>query len=370
MSADTVKPLRQWISLPGTSCDVRVGHGVIDSMGTILKGSIGRPQKCALVYASTAPEDVVERVRRQLLDAGFKVNDCVMVDGPEARTMRRAVELAEYLGERGITSDDLVCAVGGLDLLSLVSYVSSSWCGGTQACHVPLDLAGCIESATTPRGIDVGALREGVATRPAAKHQFCDISFVDIDPETPASLYARAIMASTAIVEAENAFGRLWDRAELVAVGDVETLCAQIADSSKSRGRLVSSTSIAVRQCITYGVTFMRALRGLVPMDVADGLLIAEGMRFQARLSCGMEQLKVDDVLTIDELLDMLELPPIACDVDPEEMVAALKAERFSRSNRFLLELPRAIGRVRPGTVEDDLLQEHAQAWCAARATE
>ena len=174
-------------------------------------------------------------------------------------------------------------------------------------------------------------------------------------------------MATSALCDSEQAVSRLWDRAELLVDGDVETLKDQIADTAKSRGHIIASTSIATRQTIEYGRTFERVLARLTNGTIPGGLLLAEAVRFQSRIACGLEFLKVDDVLTSDELLDLLALDPITCDVDPQAMVDALKAACFARSSRFLLELPRATGRVRSSAVEDELLLEHATAWCASR---
>ena len=65
----------------------------------------------------------------------------------------------------------------------------------------------------------------------------------------------------------------------------------------------------------------------------------------------------------------MLGLGYARCDVEPDRLVAALKEERFLRTNRFLLAVPNALGRVRMTTVDDGLLAEHAGAWCQAHAT-
>ena len=53
--------------------------------------------------------------------------------------------------------------------------------------------------------------------------------------------------------------------------------------------------------------------------------------------------------------------------VDADELVAAIQRERFARTNRFMLALPRALGRVRLTAVETDTLSEHVRAWCASR---
>lgn len=77
--------------------------------------------------------------------------------------------------------------------------------------------------------------------------------------------------------------------------------------------------------------------------------------------------MQVDDVLAQDELLEALELPVISAHVDPTELIAAIKAERFEKTNRFLLGLPRSLGRVRLAAVSDELIAEHVAAWCASR---
>lgn len=107
----------------------------------------------------------------------------------------------------------------------------------------------------------------------------------------------------------------------------------------------------------------MRLVDGVAPSTAR-----AEALRFQARLSAGEGHFDVDDVLAQDELLDRLELPTLSARVDPDELVAAVREERFVRTNRFLLGLPRKLGRVRLAAVSDELIAEHVAAWCASRA--
>ena len=158
MSTGTQGITRQWVSMPGGSSDLRVGKGAIDVMGSILKGSVGKPRLCALACdASTTPE-LREQVRRQLTDAGFRVTEVEVTTGPAARTLGAVEELATRLSEVKVTADDLVCAIGGGDALSLCSFVCASWCGGTPLVHVPVDLLSAVEVGTVPWGIDIAGL--------------------------------------------------------------------------------------------------------------------------------------------------------------------------------------------------------------------
>jgi hypothetical protein len=172
-------------------------------------------------------------------------------------------------------------------------------------------------------------------------------------------------MVATAMAENENTFSRLWDCADEIVAGEKSVLLEEAVDILKARGRLASSTAIAVRQSLSFGQTFERALSHLVA-GAEPSVLLAEALRFAARVSAGMEQLPVDDVLACDELLETLGLGELTADVEPAAMIDALKAERFLRTNRFLLALPQVIGRVRLSSVTDELLAEHVGAWCDA----
>ena len=354
--------------MPGGSCDLRVGEGAIDTLGTVLKGSTGKTRTCALVMDDSVSDELSERIRRELTDAGYLVRPVRLAGDASSCTLPAVEGLTTSLAELHVTSDDVVCAVGGADILSLASFACSAWCTGTPLAHIPTDLYAAITASTTPHGIGVAGIPDMLATRGGAKYQLCDLGIVGTDPSSVGSLNARATMATSALCDSEQAVSRLWDRAELLVDGDVETLKDQIADTAKSRGHIIASTSIATRQTIEYGRTFERVLTRLTNGTIPGGLLLAEAVRFQSRIAAAMDILSVDDVLTMDELLDLLGLETVSCDVDPDELVSALREERFLRSSRFILCLPRGIGRVRPASVDDELLAEHASAWCAARA--
>lgn len=370
MSNQAGKVIRQWVSMPGGSCDLRVGCGALDVLGSVLKVSTGKSRGCLLVTDGGVGAELAERVRRLLTDAGFVVTS-FSFEGERDLCRLPAVEvLASALADGHITADDLVCAVGGTEVLSLCSFVCASWCTGTPLVHIPTDLTAAIEASTTPMGLEVNGVPDMLSARGGAKYQICDLDIMDVDPQCESSLMARALMATAALCDSEPAVSRLWDRAELIASGDVETLKEQLADTAKSRGHIVASTSIATRQTIDYGKTFMRCTYRLTEGSVPQGQLLAEAVRFQSRIAAATEILPVDDVLTSDELLDLLGLEVVSCDVDSDALVKALKEERFLRSSRFILCLPRGVGRVRPASVEDEVLAEHAAAWCATRAAE
>ena len=170
----------------------------------------------------------------------------------------------------------------------------------------------------------------------------------------------------TAGSDSKNAFATLVDRSEVLGTDDVDTLGDQMLDTFRSRGRIACSNALAVRQSLEYGIPFARALQRLAP-EVGFGAALAEGLRFESRLSAGEGTCEVETVLTQDALLARLGLDELQVDVDAREFAKAIKEECFARSNRFMLVLPQDLGKVRLTSVSDELLEEHLSAWCAAR---
>lgn len=357
--------VRQWVNLRNSSMDVRAGRGICASVAHDLRSAIGKPHGCAVVHEASAPEAVIDQLRLNLSDQGFSVHEVVLAEAP--CDLAAVSALDAELAERGITADDLVVAVGGFETLSLASFACASWCGGVSLAEVPLDLASAIEAGTTPRSLDLPGLPRMVAQLGSARFSLVDADLYDCDPAGEGAQHAFALMVATAMCDSDKAFGRLWDAADDLAAGDTDALVTQLLDTVKSRGRVVSSTSLATRQSIEYGTSFAHALATLAGPGAPASALLADGLRFAARLAVAEDALSVDDMLTQDELLERLGVGTTEGPVDPEALVRAIKAERYRRTNRLMLGLPRAIGRVRLSVVPDDLLAEHAAAWCATR---
>lgn len=355
---------RQWVVMRGASMDLRVGPGALAEFPHVLRSAAGKPQLCALVHEAGAPGDVVRTLHDNLCAEGFDV----VTSAFEAPTcdLAAVASFSALLDEARVTRDDLVLAVGGYETLSVASFVCGAWCGGVQLAEVPLDLASAVTSATTPRALDA-------AGRPCLLEQGATARYTTLDLDVLAAgttdadrRLAHALMVQTALCESDRSFGRLWDSAEDVAAGDAAALCAQLADTLKSRGKVSSSNSAALRQSLELGTTFATALRSLAP-EVEPGVALADGMRFAARLGVVQDGLSIDDMLAIDEVLERLGVGTACVGVDPARLVEAIRAERYGRTRRFMLAVPRALGRVRLSVMTEELLTEHVTAWCASR---
>lgn len=357
--------MRQWVALRNASLDVRGGIGLSGHVAKDLRSVVGKPHACALMGEPGADPALLDTYHRDLSSAGFEVRP---VDMPEGGCdLARVQAIAEALGEAKITGDDLVVVIGGEVALSCAALACSLWCGGVGLVEVPTDAAAALTVSVTPRALDMPGAPRMLSHDGTARFSVIDARLFDLDPAHEEMLRAFSIMAAVAACDSNKAFERLWDSADDLVAGDEQVILRQLLDSVKSRGRVVASTSAATRQSISYGTDLADALRSLTGGAVPESALLADGMRFSARLAVALEQLSVDDMFTQDELLERLGLGTCEVAVDPEELVARMHAERYRRTNRFMLATPRALGRVRLSAVPDDLLSEHVAAWCASR---
>lgn len=356
---------RQTMALPGTSCDLRMGHGALDTMGKELRSLTGRPRLAAALIGEGVSEEVSQEIGRQLSDGGF---EAVMLELPadDGCTLESAEELIEQLDNAGVTADDVMLAVGDSKTLGLATFVSGIWCGGTPLAIVPTDAYALLESIASPRALNV---RDGRGRMISVK-TYPRMAFFDLDlsglAEGPAFETALALCVATAVCDGNDAFASLAGDAEAIAGGNVDVFATHLLEFVRSRCKLASATSLATRQALSYGTVFARALDELVE-GCPEAVLIAEDLRFSSRLAVGCGKAKIDLVYAQDALLERFGLGEVACDVSAEELTDAVRAACFAHSNRFMFPLPEAIGRVRLSSVEDDAFAANIAAWCDSR---
>lgn len=385
---------RQSLSLKGGLCDMRVGVGAAGRMGQDLRGVVGKPRRALLAHAAGTAPELIEDVRRSLVDVGFDVRVHEVPAGRPARQLAQVDALFEALDTNGITADDAVVAIGDADVLSTLIYVAATWCGGVALVALPTTLDGMVDVPVTPRAIDLPTSPDMLLARGNIRLLVCDPSVADLSEPTPTTLMGRAVMVAGAVTAGETSFSELALHAEGVASGDPDDLIEMVMALTKARCRIASSTAVAIRQGISYGLEFARALKAtLAEGRTAEGatqgaqttspatldgtmpddaLLLAEGLRIASRLSAAhqaqaTDTKAVDLVFAQDALLERLGLGEVACDIDAERLLANLKEGELKRQNRFMLNLPLDYGRVRLTAIEDEVLLQHLGAWCKLR---
>ncbi len=358
----TVK--RQLLNFGGRSVDFRLGENAIDELSSLARGAVGRPRRAALVLDGTLGPERELVVARSLEDAGFEVRTHAVPAGP--KSVDDAVALMDLFAADAITSEDLIVGAGAIHTMGLVSFSAKLWCGGAQSLLVPSTLDAMVIAATSALPLSTPGSSGMVELRPEPTMVVADLSLAEeAGPEANAAGFT--LMVGTHLADGKRSWDRLGGNIARLVEGDSIALSDAVATSQTARRTVLSAANPSARAALEFGVTTARALRACLGEDCPWWQLLAEGMRFEARLAVDAASYPVDDMFDLDDRLFDLGIEELAFDLDADRFLEAIRTERFRRCNRLLFALPRTPGTIRLTSVEDEVLERHAEAYLSSR---
>lgn len=358
---------RQLLNFGGRSVDFRIGAGALSEFSRVVRGVVGRPVRAFLLYGPEVGEGVVDRIARELIDAGFSLERSSWTGGAGALTLSEVEAVLGRIAESGVNADDVIVAAGGTATTSLGSYAARLWCGGTPCVLVPTVLSGMVTAATEAVPLAVPGVEGRAGLRPEPAMVFCDISLL----EGPADPEGTVPMMGAALADSKRSWERFKENASRLGAGDAVAVVDALCNAQTARRTVIASANPSARHALSYGVTTARALRACLARrgeDVPWWHLLAEGMRFEARLATEAGKLPVDEVFEQDDCLCDLGVDELPLTVDVDEFLGALEAENARWTNRLFFALPKGFGAIRLTKVDDEVLRRHAEAYLASRA--
>lgn len=358
---------RQLINFSHMSVDFRVGPHAFEELSPLFKGCVGKPVRAMVVTDEANRARFGELVERALSDAGFSASWCLLSGDEDPATVSCSVHVFDALGSNGITSDDIVIALGPADICGVVCWTCRSWCGGTQSVLLPTtyDAMVTVSCEMVPLKTADGA--GSVSLRPEPSLVVCDLDVLNGLSADDKRLGNLLVLLSMFVDS-----GRKWDEfgdmiPDLLA-GSEPTLIQALCASQSARKDIVMAPHPAARAALMFGVTTAAALRRCLGSDIPWYLLLAEGVRFESRLAVDVADFDVDDLFELDDRLEDLGIDELPFTLDVDTFVEALRSVRHAQSNRFMLAVPACVGGVRLSAVDDDVLLRHAKAYLTSRA--
>ncbi len=358
---------RQLVNLGGFGCEYRIGCGALDEFSRYASNLVGTPRRAALVLEPALDEDVVQAVSRGLIDVGYEVHTFLFDEGESIASLTSATKLQDFLAASHITRDDAVVSVGGMEVASVVDYVAYSWCGGVACGHVPTTLDAMCLAATRmlPLACSDGAAL--VNMNPHVSLVVCDLDLVMGQTSEQRAL-GLAYMVGAAMTESKRSWDKFADKIPGCLAAEELAYIDMLGMAQTAWSGVLKASNPSARAAFGYGVTTARALKRCLGDALTDAQLLSEGLRFEARLAHEVFDLDVEAVFEQDDRLDDLGIEEAAFSIEPARFIEALHECAFERSNRFMFSLPKAVGTVRLSTVDDEVLERHAEAYLASRA--
>ena len=362
---------RQLINFQNRSVDVRVGFGAFSELSRMFASVVGKPKRAMVVWNAAMSERFGEVVEHALIDAGFSVSQLSLEVSPSGATLTDADVIFSAMSTNGVTCDDLVVAVGDAATCSVVCWCANQWCGRTECALVPTTFDAMLTVATTMEPLVASASNAlaAIAFRPEPGLVVCNLDLVrEAEPEDLKRGYA--VLVGTMLSSSKSRWNQFTETVPEILAGEEVALVNSVQWSQTARKDVLMATNPSARHALDFGKTGERTLRvylGDAAADIPAYQLLAEGMRFEARLAHDACDFDIDYVFEVDDCLEDFGIEELAFDLEPVAYIEEFRKQQFARSNRSMLPLPAALGAIRLTNVEDEVLERHAQAYLASR---
>lgn len=356
--------------------DLVLGEGTIDTVGARVR-AIAAGDSVALVSDETVWALFGERVAESLRQAGFACSVHKVPAGESSKSWDRAGVLLEEFAVAALDRGSTVVSLGGGVAGDLAGFCAAVYMRGIALVHVPTTLLAQVDSAIGGKtGVDLAAGKNLVGA-------FWPPRLVVADPAVLATLPPAewtngcVEMAKAALLEGGEALASF--EHDLRAIVDRDSL----AVSSAVRAAASFKTGVVtadlresdVRECLNLGHTLGHALELLTGYTaLPHGLAVAEGMRFASTLAEELLGASPETTALTRSILEAIGagervcrdiLRPHTDSLGPAAVLAAMKADKKSRSGVVRLVLLEAPGRWLAVGVDDAVLVAHLERWAS-----
>jgi 3-dehydroquinate synthase len=351
-----------------TTYDIRVGTGLLASLGTHLR-EITAATKAVVITDSNVGPLYLERVRAALVGANFEVFDLTVPAGEESKSIVVAAELWDALALIGIGRDGLIVGLGGGVVGDLAGFVASTYMRGIACAQVPTSLLAMVDSSIGGKtGVNIEGGKNLVGT-------FKQPIYVAADLETLGTLPAPewengfAEIAKSAFIDSVDFSGWLSNNAAALVAHDEILVQQAIVRALTFKARVVANDERekGERECLNYGHTFAHALEAVSNFKISHGRAVAEGIRFASRLAVEAAAAPPRFADAQETLLDSLGLASIRDPYSADELFVRMFSDKKVRNSVLRFVFATAPGEWQTVAVDPDLVKIYLILWEQAR---
>lgn len=324
---------------------IHIGPGLLDQP-ELLREAIGGRQ--ALLLSNTTVAPLYAAKVEAALD-GLRWRTLLLEDGERHKSIDSAARVWQALAELGAQRNATLIALGGGVIGDLGGFAAACWMRGIDFVQLPTTLLAMVDSSVGGKtGVNLPQGKNLVGAFWQPRLVLADISTLRTLPE-------REYRAGLAEVVKYGAIGDLaffeWleAHADGLSARDETLIAEAVARSCAHKAGVVmrDERETGERALLNFGHTYGHALETIGEYrQWLHGEAVAIGMLMAAQLSAALGLADRSDAERLGLLLTRLGLPTTRPDnADPERVVALMRLDKKSLSDRLRLILWRGIGR-------------------------
>ena len=342
------KPHQIQIELGKRSYSILIGHGLLQSAGTIIKKIPGLGKKVGLITNPTVGPLYANLVISSLEKEGYTVSQFTIPDGEKYKSLDTARDLYSKLISNGFDRDSFLIALGGGVIGDLTGFVAATYMRGIPFIQVPTTLEAQVDASVGGKvAVDLPEGKNLVGT-------FYQPRTVIIDPETLKTLPCREISSGLAevikygIIIDEEFFSYLEDNIQKVFSFDATVLEHIITCSCEIKAKVVSKDEEdkGLRGILNYGHTIGHALETLTGYEaLRHGEGVAIGMIGAAQIANHLKMVDINLVNRLTDLIKSIGLPSsIDSAISVDKIIQTMYKDKKVKDGNLIFVLPEKIG--------------------------
>jgi len=337
----------------GKPYDVLIERGLLEETGRILKETLGRTCKVAILTDDTVDRLYGQQTEYSLQQSGFEVCRFAIPHGEENKTLPVWATMLDFLARHQLTRSDVIVALGGGVVGDMAGFAASSYLRGIPFMQIPTTLLAMADSSVggkTGLNLEAGKNLAGAFYQPVKV--LCDPDMLwTLKPEQLADGVAEVIK-----------YGILGDQAlfELLSGGHWHDQMLSVIETCVSaKARMVEKDEhdAGMRRLLNLGHTLGHAIEKCSHYSISHGHAVSIGMVYAARISEKKGLCEQGVCAKISACLEANHLP-VSAPYGADELYAAAISDKKRAGNSITFILPTEIGRCELHKVEVSQLPE------------
>ncbi|MDR1422398.1 MAG: 3-dehydroquinate synthase [Coriobacteriales bacterium] len=358
----------------GHTYDIRIGHRLITNLGIHLRATskATKASKALVISDDHVGPLYLAAVKAGLEKADFEVFDVSIPPGEDSKSLAVAAELFGALALFGIGGDDVLVALGGGVVCDIAGFVAANYLCGIEYVQVPTSFLAMVDSPVGGKtAVNLEGRRNLVGSLKQPTYVAVDLAVLSSLPDEEWE-NGLAEIARFALIDGEEFTEWLTTNAEGLMAHDEAAVQQALVEALSFKARCVThlEKSEGRIECLDYGNVFAHALEAVAGQGiVSHGRIVAEGMRFAARLAVEAIGAPEGFVVVQDALLNSLGLAPILQAYSADALFDALLSEkaRGCEGSELRIIFTEAPGKWQSVGVDPDLVKIYLILWEQAR---
>jgi 3-dehydroquinate synthase len=348
-------PIEVPVNLPGQTCRVLVGRGLLARAGELIRAA-GLRGAGAIITDENVARLHGETVRQSLEKAGYQTHLLAVPAGEESKSMPTAENLCERMIAAGLDRSSFVVALGGGVVGDLAGFVAAIYHRGIPFVQIPTTIVAQVDSSIGGKtGVNARSGKNLIGAFHQPRLVLADIDTLGTLPDREyregfAEVIKHAVIRDAAMLEALDPSAARECLAPLIA-RNIAIKATIVADDEREQ--------TGTRALLNFGHTVAHAIENVAGYGrFLHGEAVSLGMAAALEISQHKAGLSATDAQRVRDKLAAFGLPlALPADLRTDELLAAARRDKKFAEGQIRFVVTPQIGQafVAQDVSEDDI---------------